>query len=452
MAWPCGWRSCTCLLALRGSGEMPKGATKILLKGGRVLDPEQGIDGILDVLIDHGVVEKIGENISLEPPSGEVIMVGGKIVVPGLIDMHTHLREPGYEYKETIATGSQAAAAGGFTAIACMANTHPVNDNRSVTEFIIRNAQLSGWVRVYPVSSLSICLEGKQLVEFWDQKDAGAVAVSDDGRPVMDSALMRRAMEYAGSLGLPIISHCEDISLSVGCAAHEGSVSVQLGLRGAPSIAEEIMVAREAMLGEYTGAPVHIAHVSTAGSVRIIREAKARGVRITAETAPHYFTLTDESLNGFDVNAKVNPPLRGREDLMAIHEGLRDGTIDVIASDHAPHAVTDKELEFEYAASGISGLETSLGLSLSLVSEGVLTLADLVKKMSSLPAKILGIVGGSLKPGMPADITVIDMNREWTVDASTFRSKGKNTPFHGRRLKGKAVLTIMGGKITHKDE
>jgi len=377
---------------------MSPGNDKVLLKGGHVVDPEGGWDGVFDVLIVDGVIAAIAREIPMDGRDGKILGVSGKTVLPGLIDMHTHLREPGYEYKETVETGCRAAAAGGFTAVACMANTDPVNDHRAVTEFIVRQAETAACARVYPISSLSRGLEGKKLVEFWDQREAGAVAISDDGRPVMDSALVRRALEYAGSLGMPVISHCEDLYLTVGCVCHEGTMSIQRGLRGAPPLAEEIMVAREVMLCAYTGAPMHIAHVSTAGSVRILREAKARGVPVTAETAPHYFTLTDESLTDFDVNAKVNPPLRGEEDLLAIKEGLKDGTIDAIASDHAPHAITDKELEFDYAASGISGLETSLGLSLRLLSAGVLTLPELVRKMSVQPAKILGIRGDLSNP------------------------------------------------------
>lgn len=426
---------------------------KILLKGGRVIDPLQGIDDSVDVLAVDGVITAMGKDLGLQidPASGEVIDVSGKVVMPGLIDMHTHLREPGYEYKETIRTGAEAAATGGFTAIACMANTNPVNDNRSITEFILRRAEEAGLVRVYPISALSMGLEGKSLVEFWDQKEAGAVAVSDDGRPVMDSALMRRALEYASSLGMTVISHCEDLNLSTGGSLNEGAASIETGLRGIPSIAEEVMVARDVMIGEYTGSPVHIAHVSTARAVEIVREAKARGVKVTAETAPHYFTLTDQMLCDFDVNAKVNPPLRGEKDRAAVRAGLKDGTIDVIASDHAPHGITDKELEFEYAAWGISGLETSLALSLSLVVEGYLSLGDLVRKMSVEPARILGVKGGTLKVGAPADVTVVDLDREWMVDIRNFKSKGKNNPFRGWKLRGKACLTLVGGKIVYRD-
>jgi len=373
------------------------------------------------------------------------------IVLPGLVDMHTHLREPGYEYKETIRSGSEAAAAGGFTAIACMPNTHPINDNRTVTEYILKRSEEYNLVHVYPVAAISRNSEGKILAEFGDLKEAGAVAFSDDGKPVMNGLLMRRALEYASSLDRVIISHCEDLQLSAGGLMNEGKISTQLGLPGIPTLAEEIMVARDILLAQFTGAALHIAHVSSAGAVRMIRDAKARGIRVTAETTPHYFTLTDEALLNFDTNTKVNPPLRSREDLQAVREGLRDGTLDVIVTDHAPHAVTDKEVEFEYAASGISGLETALGLSLKLVDDGLLTLHELIRKMSVNPAKILNIPSGTLRQGADADITVFHPGKSWTVDPSTWRSQGKNSPFFGWTLKGKIMMTMVGGKIVYQD-
>ena len=431
---------------------------KILLKGGRVIDPSQKLDDDLDILIDNGVIAALGKDLLPAPKprkadghDTKIIDLEGLVIAPGLIDMHTHLREPGFEYKETIQTGSEAACTGGFTAVACMANTDPVNDNRSVTEFIRRKAAECNLVRVYPVSAITLNLEGKTLTEFWDQKEAGAVALSDDGRPLKDSALMRRALEYADSLHIPVISHCEDPYLSAGGAMNEGLVSTETGIPPIPAIAEDIMVIRDILLSEYTRTAVHIAHVSTAGAVRAIREAKKRGVRVTAETAPHYFSLTDESVAAFDTNTKVYPPLRSAEDVQAVKEGLRDGTIDAIASDHAPHAATDKDMEFEYAANGLIGLETSLGLSLKLVEAGILTLSELVMKMSTAPATILRVPGGTLQPGHCADITVIDLNRSWTVDKMRSRSKSRNTPFHGWSLKGKAVLTVMGGNISYED-
>jgi len=428
---------------------------KLLLKGGRLVDPSQNLDEVTDLFIEDGKIMDVGKNL-LKSVKGKrqvmtVMDLKGLVVVPGLIDMHTHLREPGFEYRETIRTGSEAAAGGGFTSIACMPNTKPVNDTRSVTEFIKRKAAACRLVHVYPIASISMGAEGSVLTEFMDLKDAGAIAFSDDGKPVMDSALMRRALEYASSIGAPIISHCEDTSLAGGGSMNEGLVSTELGLQGIPSIAEDTMVARDIIIAGYTNTVLHIAHVSTAGAVHIIREAKKRGVRVTAETAPHYFTLTDEALKDFDTHAKVNPPLRTAEDVMAIKEGLKDGTIDAIASDHAPHAVTDKDVEFEYAAFGLTGLETSLSLALKLVDDGVLSLHQLILKMATNPARILNIPKGSLKAGSDADITVIDLNKRWTVKRDNLRSKGKNTPFHGWNLTGRAVMTIMGGEITFRE-
>jgi dihydroorotase len=432
---------------------------KLLLSGGRIVDPSQDLDEQVDILIEKGKIAAIGGNIQKPGTNSRkstaeeinVIDVRGMVVVPGLIDMHTHLREPGFEYRETIQTGGEAGAAGGFTSIACMPNTNPVNDTRSVTEYIKRKAAASNLVNVYPVAAISMGSEGAALTEFRDLKDAGAVAFSDDGKPVINSALMRRALEYASSLDIPIISHCEDIHLSAGSSMNEGFVATELGLQGIPNIAEEIIIARDIIIADYTGANLHIAHVSTAGAVRLIRDAKERDIRVTAETAPHYFTLTDEALRQFDTNAKVNPPLRTEEDVTAVKEGLKDGTIDAIASDHAPHASTDKEVEFEYATFGITGLETSLALSLRLVDDGILTLNQLIFIMSKNPAKILNISKGTLKIGADADITVIDRDKNWIVDRSRLRSKGKNTPFHGWTMKGKAVMTIMGGKITYQE-
>ena len=365
--------------------------------------------------------------------------------------MHTHLREPGFEYKETIASGAAAAVAGGFTSIACMPNSNPVNDNRSITEFIKRKAVEAALANVYPIGAISKNSAGVQLTEFWDLKEAGIVALSDDGKPVMDAALMRRALEYAFSLQLPVISHCEDINLSGGGLMNEGYYSTILGLSGIPGIAEEAMVARDILIAEFTKTCVHIAHVSTAGSVGLIRDAKKRGLKVTAETAPHYFTLTDGALQSYNTNFKVNPPLRSEKDVAAIKEGLSDGTIDVIACDHAPHGRTDKEVEFEYATNGISGLETSLALSLSLIRNKTLNWPDLITKMSVNPACILNLPKRTLKPGTDADITVIDPLLKWTVDVQAFRSRGKNSPFHGWEMQGKAVLTIVGGDIKYDD-
>lgn len=425
----------------------------LLLKGGRLIDPSRKTDGDADLLVEDGKIVKTGKVLlkGKKPSDVEILDLRGKWVVPGLIDMHTHLREPGFEYKETIATGCEAAVAGGFSSVACMPNTNPVNDSRSVTEFILRKATECGLANVYPIAAITVKSEGSLLSEFWDLKDAGAIGFSDDGKSVMNASLMRRALEYASSLDMPVIVHCEDKNLSSGGVMHEGSVSTELGLAGIPVIAEDVMVARDLLLAEFTGAAVHIAHVSTAGAVRLIREAKSRGVRVTAETAPQYFSLTDEAIRNFDTNAKVYPPLRSAEDRKAVREGLSDGTLDVIASDHAPHARTDKEVEFDYAASGLTGLETSLALSLRLVTDGVLTPSNLVEKMTINPAQILHIPKGTLTVGADADVTVIDPEKVWTVDRTLFCSRGKNSPFHGWTMKGKAVLTIVGGVIRYHD-
>lgn len=427
---------------------------KLLLKCARVIDPAQKIDSLTDILIQDGKIAGLGKDIiktdkTKSSTDIKIIDLTDMIVTPGLIDMHTHLREPGFEYKETIASGCAAAVAGGFTSIACMPNTDPVNDNRSITEFIRRKAAEANMVNVYPIGAISTSSKGSKLTEFWDLKDAGVIGLSDDGRPVMDAALMRRALEYAHSLGLPVIQHCEDTNLSSGGCMNEGYYSTILGLHGIPSIAEEAIIARDILIAEYTHTSVHIAHVSTAGSVRLIREAKKRNLKITAETAPHYFTLTDESLQGYDTNFKVNPPLRSAQDVAAIKEGLMDGTIDAIACDHAPHARTDKEVEFEYAQNGISGLETSLALSLNLIHDGTLSWDELVAKMTCNPAHILNLPKGTLVPGADADITVIDPQLKWTVDVKDFQSRGKNSPFNGRKMLGKAVMTIVGGEIKY---
>ena len=430
----------------------------LLIKGGRVIDPSQGLDAKMDILVENGKISKIGKVLpdggaktSRKAPALQVLDAHNLVVLPGLVDMHTHLREPGYEYKETIETGSEAALAGGFTSIACMPNTDPINDNRSVTEFIIRQAVKCGLVNVYPVAAVSKGSEGKGLTEFGDLVEAGAVAFSDDGKPVTAGGFMRRALEYAGSFGVPIISHCEDATLSAGGLMNEGLTSTELGLPGIPSISEEVMVARDILIAAYTETALHIAHVSTAGSVDLIRDAKKRGVRVTAETAPHYFCLTEEALTEFDTRLKMNPPLRSTADVAAIKKGLRDGTLDAIATDHAPQSSIEKEVEFEYAANGIIGLETSLGLSLRLVEEGILTLPQLVEKMSLNPAKILRLNKGTLKPGADADITILDPEKAWTVDVKKFRSKSRNSPFGGWQLKGKVIHTIVAGVVKFTD-
>src|SRR5574341_140098 len=417
----------------------------ILITNGHIIDPANNIDGKLDLLISGGKIAKLGKTGSLSADGAEVIDAGGKLVVPGLIDMHVHLREPGYEYKETIATGTAAAKAGGFTSVCCMPNTNPVNDNRSVSEFILSQSRDAA-ARVYPIGAITKGSKGEELAEMGELHQSGCIAVSDDGKPEMNAALMRRAMEYSRIFDMLIVAHCEDSTLSGKGVMNEGAVSTELGLRGIPRAAEDVMTARDLSLAELTGCRLHIAHVSTAGSVRMVREAKARGVKVTAETCPHYFTLTDEAVRGYNTMAKMNPPLRTAHDVTAVKAGLADGTIDVIATDHAPHGMDEKSGEFDYAPFGIVGLETALGLSLKLVADGILSLADLVGKFSVNPALILKINKGTLSIGADADITIIDPNIEWTVDASKFKSKSKNTPFNGWKLKGRAVQTIVHGR------
>ena len=426
----------------------------ILIKGGHVTDPGN-LDGPADIFIAEGKIKAvIAPNLSAKdaepigdvPENTQIIDATGKIVVPGLIDMHVHLREPGHENKETILTGCMAAAAGGFSDICCMPNTNPVNDNREVTAYILKKARKAAVARAYPVAGISKGLAGKTLCEYGDLKDAGAIALSDDGFPVMDSGLMRSALESAKEFDLPIISHCEDRLLAADGVMNEGVVARRLGFSGIPNAAEAAMVMRDILLCELTGARLHIAHVSTKESVRAIRAAKSRGVPVSAETAPHYFTLTHEAVENYNTNAKMNPPLRSPRDVQAVREGLADGTIDVIASDHAPHSITQKDVQFEKAANGIIGLETSLALSLNLVEEKIVTLPELIKMMSINPARILGLEKG-IRVGKKADITIIDTETAHTVDAATFKSQGRNTPFEGWILKGRAVWTLAGGKI-----
>ncbi len=419
----------------------------IIIKNGHIIDPANKVDEKLDILIADGKIAKLGKAGSITSNDAQVVDAAGKLIVPGLIDMHVHLREPGLEYKETIATGTAAAKAGGFTSVCCMPNTNPVNDNRSVTEFILSQAAREASARVFPIGAITKGSKGEELSEMGELRAAGCVAVSDDGRPVMNAAIMRRAMEYAQVFDLLVISHCEDSSLSAKGVMNEGFVSTELGLRGIPRSAEDVMTARDISLAELTRSRVHIAHVSTAGSVDLLRAAKARGVKVTAETCPHYFALTDEAVRGYNTMAKMNPPLRTAEDVAAIKDGLRDGTIDVIATDHAPHGMDEKSGEFDYAPFGIVGLETALGLSFQLVKEKVLTLQEVICKLSLNPASVLKIGKGTLQAGADADITVIDPDLEWTVDASLFKSKSKNTPFNGTKLKGRAVRTIVGGRV-----
>jgi dihydroorotase len=423
-----------------------------VIKGGRVIDPGN-LDDILDIVIEDGNIVEIKQSALADDENKEskIIDASGKIVAPGLIDMHVHLRDPGYEYKETIETGSRAAAFGGFTAICCMPNTNPVNDSRQVTEYIIKKAVKADIVRVYPVAAISKGLKGESLCEYGELKDAGAVALSDDGNPVMNSQLMRRALEYSSRFNLTVISHCEDFDLVSDGAMNEGAVATKMGLSGIPNAAESIMVLRDISLCELTGVPVHIAHVSTRESVRAIRDAKKRGVPVTAETAPHYFSLTDASVKDYNTNSKMNPPLRTEQDIEAICQGLVDGTIDVIATDHAPHSIIEKAVEFDQAANGIIGLETAVPLGLKLVETGIIDITDLIEKMSKNPARILGLKNG-LEIGKTADITIIDPEISYCIDANRFQSLSRNTPFDGWDVKGKAVLTMVGGKIVFHDE
>jgi len=414
-----------------------------LIQNGRIIDPKNGVARQGDLLVADGRIAPAGTPV---PEDARIIGADGCWIVPGLIDMHVHLREPGEEYKEDIISGTRAAAAGGFTAVACMPNTRPVNDSEAVTAMILERAQ-KGSARVYPVGAISKASKGEGLAEFGELKEAGAVAVTDDGMPVRDSQLMRRALEYAGDHHLAVISHSEEIALSRHGVMNEGSVSTRLGLKGIPVAAEAIMVYREIALAEFTGRPVHIAHVSTAMATDLIRSAKVRGVKVTAETAPHYFTLTDEAVQGYNTNAKMNPPLRSEFDRQAIRQGLADGTFDAVATDHAPHSSLEKEVEFDLAANGIIGLETSVPLTLALVREGVIDAGRFVELLSVNPARILGVAGGSLAAGEPADVTVINPDLEFDYTVESVVSKSRNTPFLGWKMQGRAVLTMVGGRI-----
>ncbi len=422
---------------------------KIWIKSGTVVDPVKGTSKKSDVIIERGKVAEILPPGVFKGERGKFreIDASGKLIVPGLVDMHTHLREPGYEYKETVATGGMAGVAGGFTALACMPNTMPPNDCRSVTEFILEQAKRADRCRIYPVAAITVGQKGERLTEFGDLKEAGAVALSDDGWPVTSSELMRRALEYAHYHGMAIISHSEDRSLSEGGAMHEGSVSTRIGLPGIPAASEEIMVYRDICLARLTGCPVHIAHVSTAGSVELIRRAKEEGLSVTAETAPHYFSMDHRAVVGYDTRTKVNPPLRTPEDVEAIKAGLAEGVIDAIATDHAPHSSLEKDLEFERAAFGMIGLETALPLTLELVRGKTLSLPDAIKKLTWNPASILGVPGGSLTIGSVADLAIIDPECEYVLREEDIQSKSKNSPFIGKALKGRNDLTIVGGRI-----
>jgi dihydroorotase len=426
---------------------------KLILKGGRVIDPANGRDGAFDVLIENGRIARVGRDL---PAEGADVMAidPGWIVAPGLVDIHVHLRQPGQEHKETIATGTASAVAGGFTAVACMPNTDPVNDHPGITQFVLKKAAEAQLARVYPIGAVSLGSNGQQLAELGEQKAAGCIAFTDDGRPVATALLMRRALEYAGMLGVPIIDHCEDPTLKGDGVAHEGFVASALGLRGIPGAAEAVMVERDVSLAELTGAHVHIAHMSARQSLRAVRAGKERGIRVTCEVAPHHFTLTDDALDGpvkYDTNLKMNPPLRERADRDAMLDGIADGTVDVIATDHAPHHADEKLVEFDRAPFGIVGLETAVPIVFDrLVHTGRISLVRMIDLLSTNPARLIGVPGGTLSEGAAADVTILAPDRRVRIDAASLKSKSRNTPFDGWEFRGGVVATIVGGRVVHQ--
>lgn len=423
--------------------------TQYFIINGRVIDPSRKLDAKLNLHISDGKIIEETRAIKV-PDAAEVIDAKDCIVAPGFIDMHSHLREPGFEYKEDIESGTKAAASGGYTTICCMPNTNPVNDNATVTDFIFERRRLAGVIDVLPIGAISRGQKGENLADIGDMATAGAVAISDDGQPVMNSILMRRAMEYAKGFGIPVISHCEDKSLSPGGVMHESALSTKLGLRGIPSAVEEVMLARDIMLAELTGSRLHIAHLSSAGSVELVRAAKKKGILVTAEVTPHHLALTQDAVDGYDVNAKVNPPLRQDSDRCALIEGLCDGTIDAIATDHAPHAITDKEVGFQDSSFGIIGFETMLPIVLNLVHEKKITIERMIESLTICPAKILNLKDrGTLNIGSVADIVIFDPESVWTIHSKDFLSKARNTPFDGLRVRGKVMFTISKGKVVY---
>lgn len=426
---------------------------RVIISGGTIIDPGR-FNGRGDLVIEQGRIVEIRPAQSKGAATKGATQNGvtridatGKLVVPGFVDLHVHFREPGFEYKETIQSGSASAVAGGFTSVCCMPNTKPVNDSQSVTEFILEQARKVALANVFPIGAITKGSEGKELAETGELRAAGCVAISDDGKPVMNSAVMRRAMEYAKTFDCPVVDHCEDTDLVDGGCMNEGVVSTELGLPGIPTAAEEVMVARNIMLAELTGARLHLPHVSTLGSVRMVREAKSRGVRVTAEACPHHFTLTEEAVRGYNTHAKMNPPLRTWKDVQAVKEGLKDGTIEVIATDHAPHAAHEKQLEFADAPFGIIGLETAFPLTMGLVEEGILTLEQAIAKLTRDPALVFGLAKGTLAEGADADVTIVNPEESWSVDPARLRSKSRNTPFGGWKVKGRVHQTLVGGRV-----
>lgn len=427
---------------------------KLLISNGHLIDPQAPENTGLSVLIEDGKVSAWLKHGEAPPEETEVFDASGLLVAPGFIDLHVHLREPGQEHKETIATGCAAAVAGGWTSVCPMPNTNPVNDNAAITRYMIEQAERAGLANVFPIGAITKSSDGSELAEMGEMKAAGAVAVSDDGRPVPNAGIMRRAMQYAKDFGLPVVDHCEDKSLSSGGVMHEGRMSLLLGLKGMPALAEDIDVVRDIILAKETGSHVHIAHVSTKGAIEAVRRAKSEGINVTCEVTPHHFTLTDKSVEGYDTNTKMAPPLRSEEHLEAIIEGIKDGTIDAIATDHAPHHADEKALEYDRAPFGITGLETAIGLAFNeLVHMGVIGLERLVEMCSANPARIFNLKGrGTLTPGSIADVTIIDPHKKWTYRGADSRSKSRNSPFEGWEFTGRAVATIVGGRVVFRDE
>ena len=424
----------------------------LFIEGGRVIDPASGTDGVRTVVVRDGKIAEVAERVE-RPRDARAVDARGRWVTPGFLDLHVHLREPGQEYKETVATGTRAAVAGGFTAVCAMPNTNPVNDDTAVTELVLARAAAAGLARVYPVGAISKGSKGEELAEYGELKAAGCVALSDDGKPVMSASLMRRALEYAKAFGLPLTVHEEDLHLVGKGVMHEGAAATRLGLKGIPAAAEEVMILRDLALLELTGGRLHVAHLSTAGGVRAVREARRRGLRVTAEVTPHHLALTDEDVgaSGYSTDFKMNPPLRSAEDVRAVREGLADGTIDAIATDHAPHSSVEKDVEFDAAANGIVGLETAFPVCLALARQGVLSEKRLVEALTVGPARAFGLPGGALARGAAADVAIVDPAAEWVLDPARLHSKGKNTPWKGRRLAGRCSMTIVGGRIVHEE-